>query len=44
MILSKDADGMANSVGSDQNAPKEQFDLGLHCFAENLSQFLEFIR
>ena len=32
----KDADGMANSIGPDQTAPKEQSDLGLHCFHRSI--------
>ena len=33
-MLSKDADGMTNSVDPDQTAPKEQSDLGLHCLLD----------
>ena len=37
-MLSKDADGMANSVDPGQTAPfKEQSDLGLHCLLTTLS-------
>ena len=32
-ICQKDANGMANSVGPVQTAPKEQSELGLHCLS-----------
>ena len=31
-----DADGMANSANPDQTAPKEQSDLGLHCWLRSI--------
>ena len=31
VMCPNDADGMANSVGPDKTASKEQSDLGLHC-------------
>ena len=40
----KDAYGMANCVGPDQTAPKEQSDLGLHCLLKPICPKTEFSR
>ena len=34
-MLTKDADGMANSVDPDQTAPFGKSDLGMHCMFIN---------
>ena len=42
MMHPTDADQLENNVNPDQTAPKEQSDLGVHCFLRHLSQYTEF--
>ena len=45
ILRSKDADRITNRVDTDQTAPKEQSDLGLHCLLRTyLSQYFKLLR